>query len=391
MIKQHTARRFRTIAFVFSILFAISAQPAFAQDGPFRAFLPTIQLGQSTQATQALAETGAETGAETDQLHAALTGAVAIVGHGNNCLDIPYQNNSNGANLHMWDCNGTVAQQWTLTSNGRIMGMGKCLDVEGPYAGNGVNVQVWDCQNVAQHYWSITSAGQIKSYDGRCLDVRGWGTANGTAVQLWNCTNPVISAQTWQTGANTSPSVKIDWAFIEQLEGYETVGYVPRKADGVTPLDQSGVTIASGFDLGQHDRNYLVRIGLPSYLVNILTPYMGRKKWNAVNYLNANPLRLSDSEAQTINRKVKPDKANEIIKTYNAASSVPFEQLAKGPQTVITSVAFQYGSNLARKTPTFWGLVTRQDWNGTIRELRDFGDRYPTRRNKEANYLANNR
>ena len=381
MTKHRIVRQFRTVAFVFSILFAISAQPAFAQDGPFSTFLPTIQLGQSTQTSQVQA----------NQLLAASTNGVAIVGHGNNCLDIPYQNNSNGANLHMWDCKGTVAQQWTITNAGRIMGMGKCLDVEGPYRGNGVNVQVWDCQNVAQHYWSITSSGQIKSYDGRCLDVRGWGTANGTAVQLWSCVSPIISAQTWRIGSAPSPGIKIDWPFIEQLEGYERVGYVPREADGVTPLDQSGVTIASGFDLGQHDRAYMVNIGLPTYLVDILTPYTGLKRWDAVNFLNANPLILSDSDAQTINRKVKPDKAREIMNRYNASSSVPFNQLPKGAQTVITSVAFQYGSNLASETPTFWGLVTRQDWDGTIRELRDFGDRYPTRRNKEADYLANNR
>lgn len=377
--------RFRVALLMFLLLFGGSTlvtQSVSAQDGDFQIFLPTIQSTAGSQLIDAENSGG--------QLSAAMNGGGAIIGHGGNCLDIPYQNTSNGTNLHMWDCNGSVAQQWTLTGDGRIMGMGKCLDVEGPYAGNGVNVQIWDCQNVAQHYWSVTSNGQIKSYDGRCLDVRGWGTANGTAVQVWSCVNPIISAQTWRVGSPPNNGVNIDWAFIERLEGYSTVGYVPRNNNG-EPLGQSGVTIASGFDLGQHNRDYLVRIGLPTYLVDILAPYTGLKRYDAINYLNAHPLSLSDSDTRLINQKVKPDKAQSIINTYNAASSVRFEQLPKGAQTVIASVAFQYGNNLARRTPTFWGLVIRQDWDGTIRELRDFGDAYSTRRNQEADYLENNR
>lgn len=33
-----------------------------------------------------------------------------------------------------------------------------------------------------------------------------------------------------------------DWTFIDQLEGFETLGYVPRDAAG-EPLGKSGVTI----------------------------------------------------------------------------------------------------------------------------------------------------
>ena len=38
----------------------------------------------------------------------------------------------------------------------------------------------------------------------------------------------------------------IDFTFIEKLEGYRLEGYVPDAENS-----QSGVTIASGFDLGQ--------------------------------------------------------------------------------------------------------------------------------------------
>ncbi len=44
---------------------------------------------------------------------------------------------------------------------------------------------------------------------------------------------------------------------------------------------------------------------------------------------------------------------------------------------VIASVAYQYGS-LSR---------TNRDWQGALENLRDFGDVYDTRRNKEADLL----
>lgn len=182
---------------------------------------------------------------------------------------------------------------------------------------------------------------------------------------------------------------QIDWAFIEQQEGNETTGYVPRDSTGQT-FGNSGVTIGSGFDLGQHDRAYMERIGIPDRLVDILAPYTGLQRQDAIDYLAANPLTLSAADTRIINERVKTDKAQEIIDAYDAASSVNFADLPVGAQTVIASVAFQYGY-LPTRTPRFWGLVTQQDWDGAINELRNFGDDYGPRRNREADYLENNR
>lgn len=195
--------------------------------------------------------------------------------------------------------------------------------------------------------------------------------------------------QVTSTPPPANNGLQIDWAFIEQREGNETTGYVPTYQNGQV-IGNSGVTIGSGFDLGQHDRAYMERIGIPARLVNILAPYTGHKRQDAVNFLAANPLSLSVSDTRIVNEKVKTDKAQEVIDAYNAASSVPFTSLPKGAQTVIASVAFQYGS-LPSATPTFWSHVIRQDWDATISELRNFGDDYASRRNLEADYLENNR
>jgi len=63
-----------------------------------------------------------------------------------------------------------------------------------------------------------------------------------------------------------------------------------------------------------------------------------------------------------------------------------FFSLPRQAQTVIASVSFQYG-NLALRTPNFWKAITAQDWKRTIAILKKFGDRYPSRRNAEANLL----
>ena len=55
---------------------------------------------------------------------------------------------------------------------------------------------------------------------------------------------------------------------------------------------------------------------------------------------------------------------------------------------MIASVSFQYGVALNRRTPNFWWQITNGDWDGALANLRNFGDRYDTRRNKEADLLA---
>jgi hypothetical protein len=56
-------------------------------------------------------------------------------------------------------------------------------------------------------------------------------------------------------------------------------------------------------------------------------------------------------------------------------------------RTALGDVAYQYGPNLEQRLPDFWGDVTQGRWDEATQTLRDFGDRYPARRNEEANLL----
>lgn len=170
---------------------------------------------------------------------------------------------------------------------------------------------------------------------------------------------------------------KINYQFIAELEGNSLTGYVPDPDNS-----NSGVTIGSGFDLGQRSRTDL--IGLPKCLIGKLAPYLGKKKREAVEFLKANPLTVTVEECEKINRFAHQEVEELLLDLWEGEAE--FNELTAEQQTVVASVSFQYG-NLATRTPNFWRQVTSGDWSGALANLRNFGDRYPTRRNKEADYL----
>ncbi|MBK4668428.1 hypothetical protein JJQ10_15500, partial [Enterobacter hormaechei] len=53
-------------------------------------------------------------------------------------------------------------------------------------------------------------------------------------------------------------------------------------------------------------------------------------------------------------------------------------------RTAIVSVSYQYGQNLAAATPEFWKQVTSGRWADAVKNLNNFKDNFPTRRQSEA-------
>ena len=195
-------------------------------------------------------------------------------------------------------------------------------------------------------------------------------------------------------------SLQIDYKFISQLEGGQILkGYVP-----LPQRSKSGVTIATGFDLGQRNQADLKKLNLPASLITKLTPYLGLKQQQAQKALNTSPLTISILEASLIDKAVKAEHVGTLTLKYNAATPLKtkksassnkpiqtkatFRSLPKQAQTVIASVSFQYGVNLQSRTPKFWKAVTNENWKAAIKILKNFGDIYSTRRNKEAALLG---
>ena len=172
----------------------------------------------------------------------------------------------------------------------------------------------------------------------------------------------------------------VDFDFIKAQEGFEKKGYVPN----LKFEHHSGVTIASGFDLGQRDEKDLK--GLPESLIEKFKPYLGLKLDKASAKLKEMPLEVSLQEANIVNKFAKQKTLDELSDQWKSATGTDFDKLDKRKATVVASVAFQYG-DLPTKTKNFWKQVTSDDWNAAYENLQNFGDKYNPRRQREANYL----
>ncbi|MGH7122979.1 MAG: pesticin C-terminus-like muramidase [Stellaceae bacterium] len=192
---------------------------------------------------------------------------------------------------------------------------------------------------------------------------------------------------------------KVNWAKIGEWEGNRLAGYVPKNSDGGV-LGVSGVTIGMGVDLGQMDEKTIDGLEIPQDLKDRLRPYLGLRGDAAEAALEA-PLTISPDEADQLNAAVEAGKADLLRERYDAAvgqGGCGFDDLPARAQTVIASVAFQWGSIWARSAPpeipAFWVAVTEQDWEKAVAVLRAWapqpwrGAIYRTRRLSEADYLA---
>jgi len=117
------------------------------------------------------------------------SGTGPIIGLGSNrCIDIPGANPADGTQLQIYDCNGTVAQQWTFPADGTVRAMGKCMDVAWGSRDNGAIIQIVGCNGNPAQQFRLTAAGDlVNPQSGRCVDVSNWGTANGSRLLQWDC------------------------------------------------------------------------------------------------------------------------------------------------------------------------------------------------------------
>ncbi|MCV2395687.1 ricin-type beta-trefoil lectin domain protein [Actinotalea sp. M2MS4P-6] len=122
------------------------------------------------------------------------TGPV-LSGIANKCLDVAGADSANGTAVQLWDCNGTVAQKWTLVDNS-LRAMGKCLDATEWGTANRTPLQIWDCNpGQPNQVWEPYNGGYRNPASGRCIDDPGSSTANGARIQLWDCNG--TNAQKW--------------------------------------------------------------------------------------------------------------------------------------------------------------------------------------------------
>ncbi|MFE2427532.1 ricin-type beta-trefoil lectin domain protein [Streptomyces sp. NPDC059373] len=126
-----------------------------------------------------------------------------ITGIGGKCIDIAGASTTNGTAVQLYDCNGTSAQQWTVSSDGTLRALGKCMDITSAGTADGTKIQLYDCNGTNAQKWSISSAKDIVNpATGKCLDATGNTSANGTRLQIWSCSGG--TNQKWTTPSSTT-------------------------------------------------------------------------------------------------------------------------------------------------------------------------------------------
>lgn len=178
---------------------------------------------------------------------------------------------------------------------------------------------------------------------------------------------------------------QIDWGFISKKEGGSKLeGYVPDPTGS-----KSGVTIATGFDLGARGPQDIK--GLSPELQAKLEPFLGLKGKDAVAALKSRGLKITSAEAKEIDKMSKGSSLSKLKSEWNKNAKKMggkmFEDLSSAQKTVAASVAFQYGS--LNETPDFRDAMQSGKWDVAVAELENFGDKYKTRRLSEAALLKN--
>jgi lysozyme len=117
------------------------------------------------------------------------TGTGEITGYAGKCVDDWRSATANGNKVDLYSCNGTAAQQWTLTASGQLQIFGKCLDDTG-WGGQGTRVELYTCNGGGNQQWTHLANGEyVLASNGLCLNDPGNATANGTQLIVWACAN----------------------------------------------------------------------------------------------------------------------------------------------------------------------------------------------------------
>lgn len=193
-------------------------------------------------------------------------------------------------------------------------------------------------------------------------------------------------------GTGGSGGQQVDWNFIRVSEGYKDHGYIPYNNDG-TIAGNSGITIASGFDLGQHSAADIDQIGLPATTAAALKGYVGLKGYTAEAYLYTHPtVYITPAEGALINSWAHSETLIRTAAAFdNGTSPGAFYQLPPQVQTAIADAAFQFGSLAYTKNAdmkSFWNHVIAKDWSSAINDLETAARKgYAERRAREADLI----
>ena len=158
------------------------------------------------------------------------------------------------------------------------------------------------------------------------------------------------------------------------------------------PMGASGVTVATGVDLGQTSAAELESMGVPREIIAKVRPYLGVQKIKAVFALYNRPLLLEKPDADKLDECVHMHHVKLISRRYDKdAGEGTFETLPWQAQAVIFSLLYQCGcTGGPKKDPKTWEALVNKNWQTAAKRLmtREYWQGYQNRRRKEGEILS---
>jgi hypothetical protein len=132
--------------------------------------------------------------------HPAINKTGPVFGIYGKCVDVRNASPVNLTPVQIYTCNGTIAQQWTVTpgpAGYTLHAEGKCLDVLGAGTANNTPVEIYTCNGTVAQDWVPLNGELINPYSGRCLDDPASSNIDTTQLQIFDCHPGVGANQTW--------------------------------------------------------------------------------------------------------------------------------------------------------------------------------------------------
>jgi len=196
------------------------------------------------------------------------------------------------------------------------------------------------------------------------------------------------------TRLNREFATKIDFVSLAAMEGGQRLqAYVP-------PAGRSGVTVATGVDLGQISQDELKgRRGLAADLTKRLQPYVGKIRGRDApeELLRHQPLRISSAEADQIDEAWQRPLLRATISEWDRRGpSLVFRSLSPAQQTVLFSRTYHQGPGMPDTAiaEEFYRAAQKGKWADAEQHLRDYRTHqgwYRSRVSREADLLRKER
>ncbi|MFE5833736.1 RICIN domain-containing protein [Streptomyces sp. NPDC056488] len=145
------------------------------------------------------------------------TGTVTVVNTGNGkCLDARAAGTANGTAVQQYSCNGTTAQQWTVTTTsdgyvrlGNSNDPAQVVDVTNVSTADNAPVQLWAYGSGLNQQWRAVDEGDgtfrlVNRNSGKCLDVPAASTADSVQLVQYTC-NGTAAQRFRVTPVSTTP------------------------------------------------------------------------------------------------------------------------------------------------------------------------------------------